>query len=61
MDMAVKTVEKMRPTLVAEGVFTATATADEPSLRTFWNVRGTPEYQRPLTELEPLADLRLHR
>ncbi len=46
------TVEEMRRTLVAENVFSDVETADESSLRMFWNARRSPEYQRRLGELK---------
>ncbi len=45
------TVQDIRRTLVADGVFRSAETADEATLRMLWSARKSPEYQRRLAEL----------
>jgi hypothetical protein len=52
MAIVVTTVEEMRRLLVAEGVFTAAPTADEPTVRMLWAARNSPEYRHRLAELK---------
>lgn len=53
MTVIVQTVQSMRQTLLAEGVFSSADSVDEPTLRMFWNARRSPEYRRRLAELMP--------
>jgi predicted amidohydrolase len=47
------TVQDIRRTLVADGVFVSAGWVDERTLRMFWEARRSPEYQQRLVALKP--------